>query len=201
MGGRGERGEEAGGERDGRWFCGGGSGRWSFFYPAPFCWHPQHGHLRVFAKLIVTGQTIFVVSRKWFSSPVLLGSTKRFAIFAQQKNQQRGLTSGAIWHIIMASCFSALLLCWFSCLSSRACRSQAFGDVRFFLAAVSHVPDIRVGDITVRLSQHPPCPPCALSYHVPCAPAAYGVLLSRLGTQRSPSPREQRHPAHPSAWR
>lgn len=65
--------------------------RWSFFYPAPFCWHPQHGHLRGFAKLIVTGQTIFVVSRKWFSSPVLLGSTKRFAIFAQQKKLAEGL--------------------------------------------------------------------------------------------------------------
>jgi hypothetical protein len=85
--------------------------RWSFFYPAPFCGHPQHGHLRSFTKLIAAGQTIFVVSRKWFSLPVLLGSTKRLAIFAQQKNQQGGLTSGAIWHIIMASCFSALLLC------------------------------------------------------------------------------------------
>ena len=59
--------------------------RWSFFYPAPFCGHPQHGHLRGFAKLIATRQTIFVVSRKWFSLPVLLGSTKRLAIFAQQK--------------------------------------------------------------------------------------------------------------------
>jgi hypothetical protein len=82
MGGREERGEEAGGERDGRWFCGGGSGGGLFFHPAPFCGHPQHGHLRGFAKLIAAGQTIFVVSRKWFSLPVLLGSTKRFAIFA-----------------------------------------------------------------------------------------------------------------------
>ena len=62
-----------------------------FFHPAPFCGHPQHGHLRGFAKLIVTGQTIFATSRKWFSLPVLLGSTKRLAIFAQQKNQQGGL--------------------------------------------------------------------------------------------------------------
>lgn len=101
------------------------------------------------------------------------------AIFAQQKNQQGGLTSGTIWHIIMASCFSALLLCWFSCLSSRACRSQAFGDVRFFLSAGSHVPDICAGNITVRPSQHSPCPPCALSYRVPCAPAASDVPPSR----------------------
>ena len=153
--------------------------RWSFFHPAPFCWHPQHGHLRGFAKLIAAGQTIFVASREWFSPHVLLGSTKRLAIFAQQKNQQGGLTSGAIWHIIIATCCSALLLCWFSCLSSRACRSQAFGDVRLFLATGSHVPDIRAGDITVCPSQHLPCPPCALSYRVPCAPAASGVLLSR----------------------
>lgn len=31
MGGREKRGEEAGGERDGRWFCGGGSGGGLFF--------------------------------------------------------------------------------------------------------------------------------------------------------------------------
>jgi hypothetical protein len=42
-----------------------------FFYPAPFCGHPQHGHLRAFAKLIATGQTIFAASRKWFSQPFL----------------------------------------------------------------------------------------------------------------------------------
>lgn len=42
-----------------------------------------------------------------------------------------------------------------------------------------HVPDIRAGDITVRPSQHLPCPPCALSYHVPCAPAASDVPPSR----------------------
>jgi hypothetical protein len=82
-----------------------------FFYPAPFCGHPQHGHLRGFAKLIAAGQTIFAVSRKWFSPPFLLGLTKRFAIFAQQKNQQGGLTNGASWAIIMATCFFALLLC------------------------------------------------------------------------------------------
>lgn len=62
-----------------------------FFYPAPFCGHPQHGHLRSFTKLIAAGQTIFVVSRKWFSLPVLLGSTKRLAIFAQQKKSAGGL--------------------------------------------------------------------------------------------------------------
>lgn len=65
--------------------------RWSFFYPAPFCGHPQHGHLRGFAKLIATRQTIFATSRKWFSPHVLLGSTKRFAIFAQQKKLAGGL--------------------------------------------------------------------------------------------------------------
>lgn len=27
-----------------------------FFYPAPFCGHPQHGHLSAFAKLIATGR-------------------------------------------------------------------------------------------------------------------------------------------------
>lgn len=84
MGGREKRGEEAGGERDGRWFCGGGSGGGLFFIQHLSA-HPQHGHLRGFAKLIAAGQTIFVVSRKWFSLPVLLGSTKRLAIFAQQK--------------------------------------------------------------------------------------------------------------------
>lgn len=62
-----------------------------FFYPAPFCGHPQHGHLRGFAKLIAAGQTIFAASRKWFSPPFLLGLTKRFAIFAQQKKSARGL--------------------------------------------------------------------------------------------------------------
>lgn len=61
------------------------------FFEHHFCGYPQHGHLRGFAKLIATRQTIFVVSRKWFSPHVLLGSTKRFAIFAQQKNQQGGL--------------------------------------------------------------------------------------------------------------
>jgi hypothetical protein len=59
--------------------------RWSFFIQHLSA-HPQHGHLRSFTKLIAAGQTIFVVSRKWFSPHVLLGSTKRFAIFAQQKN-------------------------------------------------------------------------------------------------------------------
>lgn len=150
MGGRGERGEEAGGERDGRWSCGGGSGGGLFlsstFLRASAAWSSSrlrkidsHGadHFRGITQMVLT------------------------AIFAQQKNQQEGLTSGAIWHIIMASCFFALLLCWFSCLSSRACRSQAFGD------------------ITVRPFQHPPCPPCALSYRVPCAPAASDVLFSR----------------------
>lgn len=108
MGGRGERGEEAGGERDGRWSCGGGGGGLflsSTFLQASAAWSSSRlreidsheaGHFRGVAQ---------------FSLPVLLGSTKRLAIFAQQKNQQGGLTSGAIWHIIMASCFSALLLC------------------------------------------------------------------------------------------
>ena len=32
-----------------------------------------------------------MVSRKWFSLPVLLGSTKRLAIFAQQKKSAGGL--------------------------------------------------------------------------------------------------------------
>lgn len=168
MGGRGERGEEAGGERDGRWSCGGGSGGGLFlsstFLRASAAWSSSrlrkidsHGadHFRGITQMVLT------------------------AIFAQQKNQQGGLTSGAIWHIIMASCFFALILCWFSCLSSRACRSQAFGDVRFFLAARFPVSDICAGDIMVRPFQHPPCPPCALSYRVPCAPAASGVLLSR----------------------
>lgn len=107
MGGRGERGEEAGGERDG-------------------------GGLVVVAAAVVffLSSTFLLASAAWSSSRLreidshgadhfrgvaqmvlLLGSTKRLAIFAQQKNQQGGLTSGAIWHIIMASCFSALLLC------------------------------------------------------------------------------------------
>lgn len=81
------------------------------FFEHHFCGYPQHGHLRGFAKLIAAGQTIFVASRKWFSPHVLLGSTKRFAIFYPRKKSAGGLTSGAIWHIIMASCFSALLLC------------------------------------------------------------------------------------------
>lgn len=168
MGGRGERGEEAGGERDGRWSCGGGSGG-GLFYPAPFCWHPQHGHLRSFAKLIVTGQTIFVVSRKWFSLPFL----------PNKKISRGGLTSGAIWHIIMASCFSAC-----SAADSPACphalaalrRSGTCGSSS---PLVLMFPTFAPWDITVRPSQHPPCPPCALSYRVPCAPAASDVLLSR----------------------
>lgn len=44
--------------------------QWSFFIQHLSA-HPQHGRLRGFAKLIVTGQTIFVVSRKWFSLPFL----------------------------------------------------------------------------------------------------------------------------------
>lgn len=96
MGGRGERGEEAGGERDGRWSCGGGSGGGLFlsstFLRASAAWSSSrlrkidsHGadHFRGVAQMVLA------------------------AIFAQQKNQQGGLTSGAIWHIIMASCFSA----------------------------------------------------------------------------------------------
>lgn len=62
-----------------------------FFYPAPFCGHPQHGHLRGCAKLIATRQTIFAASRKWFSPPFLLGSIKRFAIFYPRKKSARGL--------------------------------------------------------------------------------------------------------------
>lgn len=90
MGGRGERGEEAGGERDGRWSCGGGSGG-SLFLSSTFLRASAAWHLRGFAKLIVTGQTIFVVSRKWFLPHVLLGSTKRFAIFCPTKKLAWGL--------------------------------------------------------------------------------------------------------------
>lgn len=62
-----------------------------FFRPAPFFVDPQHGHLRGFAKLIATGQTIFAASRKWFSPPILSGSAKCFAIFDQQKKSAGGL--------------------------------------------------------------------------------------------------------------
>ena len=150
-----------------------------FFYPAPFCGHTQHGHLRSFAKLIATGQTIFAASRKWFSPPFLLGSTKRFAIFDQQKNQQGGLDKRgnlAYNHgiLLLRSAPLLILLLVLTRLSLSGVRGRAVLSRRWF-----HVPDIRAGDITVRPSQHPPCPPCALSYHVPCAPDASGVLLLR----------------------
>lgn len=43
-----------------RFFCGGGG----LFFEHHFCGYPQHGHLRGFAQ-IISGQTIFVTSRKW----------------------------------------------------------------------------------------------------------------------------------------
>ena len=71
MGGRGERGEEAGGERDGRWSCGGGGS--GLFFIQHLSAHPQHGRLR---EIDSHGADHF----RGVAQMVLT------AIFAQQKN-------------------------------------------------------------------------------------------------------------------
>ena len=196
MGGRGERGEEAGGERDG-----GGlvvAAAVVFFLSSTFllasaAWSSSrlreidsHGadHFRGVAQMVLAARFV--------------GVNKTSCHFCPTKKSAGGLDKRgnlAYNHciLLLRSAPLLILLIVLTRLPLSGVRGRAVLFAGFMF-------DIRAVGITVRPFQHPPCPPCALSY-VPCAPAASDVLLSRLGTQRSPSPRAQRHPAHPSAWR
>lgn len=89
MGGRGERGEEAGGERDGRWSCGGGGGGLflsSTFLQASAAWSSSRlreidsheaDHFRDITQMVLTARFV--------------GVNKTFCHFLPKKKISRGL--------------------------------------------------------------------------------------------------------------
>lgn len=149
-----------------------------FFYPAPFsasaAWSSSQlheidsrgaDHFRGVAQMVLTARFV--------------GVNKTLCHFCPTKKLAGGLDKRgnlAYNHgiLLLRSAPLLFLLLVLTRLPLSGVRGRAVLSRRWF-----HIPDIRAGDITVRPSQHLPCPPCALSYHVPCAPAASDVPPSR----------------------